>query len=137
MWFVFKNMLFCLPFLIFNTFTGYSGAPFFQDYSYLLYNLITMLGLFAYLYLDQDVCHLEMNEDYELPYSLSKLYAYRLEGQLETKFRRYVYWYQYCWYAAIILFFVPFASLNGVYLPPSLTGNKEGHIFGGVINNLG
>lgn len=103
----------------------------------MLYNLITMFALFAYLYLDQDVCHLEMNEDYELPYSLSKLYAYRLEGQLETKFRRYVYWYQYCWYAAIVLFFVPFASLNGVYLPPSLTGNQEGHIFGGVINNLG
>jgi hypothetical protein len=77
MWFVFKNMLFCIPFLFFNTFTGYSGAPFLQDYSYLLYNAITVIGLAAYLYLDQDVSHTELNEDYELPYSLPKLYAYK------------------------------------------------------------
>lgn len=137
MWCVFKNMLFCIPFLLFNTFTGYSGAPFYQDFSYQLFNLITIIGLFVYLYMDQDVSHHEMNEDYQLPYSLSKLYAYRHEGHLDQKLKRYVYWYQYCWYASIILFFVPFASLNGVYLPASLTGNAEGHIFGGVINNNG
>lgn len=37
----------------------------------------------------------------------------------------------------MVLFFIPFASLNGVYLPPGLTGNDFGHIFGGVINSAG
>lgn len=51
-WSVFKNMLFCIPIVYFNTFTGYSAGTFLLGPQFILYNAMTFIALFAYLYLD-------------------------------------------------------------------------------------
>lgn len=56
MWSIFKDMLFCLPVIVFNSFSSYSGGTIVRNFEYILYNAMTVIALMAYLFLDQDIC---------------------------------------------------------------------------------
>lgn len=51
-WSIFKNMLFCVVLIPFNSFTGYSAGTFLLGPQFILYNAVTFLALFAYLAFD-------------------------------------------------------------------------------------
>jgi magnesium-transporting ATPase (P-type) len=81
MWSIFKNMLFCIPVVVFNSFSGYSGGTIVLTYDYVLYNAITVIALVAYLFMDQDVCSTQTEGYYD------DMMAYSERRRLSTRKR--------------------------------------------------
>jgi hypothetical protein len=75
MWFIFKGMLFSIPILLFNTFSGYSGLTYVEDLYYALYEVtMTTFAIYFYLLLDQDVSFSN-----EWASFLPELYSYKIK----------------------------------------------------------
>ena len=79
-WSIFKNMLFCIPLIPFNSFTGYSAGTFLLGPQFILYNAVTFLALLAYLSFEQDVSAEQTEGHYDdHKFSIGKQYKYYIE----------------------------------------------------------
>jgi magnesium-transporting ATPase (P-type) len=133
MWSIFKNMLFCIPVVVFNSFSSYSGGTIVLTYDYALYNAITVIALLAYLFMDQDVCSTQTEGYYDdMTFSLGRMYLYKNLTHHQRKLTRYLGWAAYSAYAALVLFGIPWLSLNGATSPLA-----QDQILGGIINSSG
>jgi len=133
MWSIFKNMLFCVPVVVFNSFSSYSGGTIVLSWDYNLYNGMTVIALLAYLFLDQDVCSTQTEGYYDdMTFSLGRMYLYKNLTHHQKKVGRYLSWAAYCGYAALVLFGIPWLSLNGATSPLN-----DDVILGGIINSSG
>lgn len=133
-WSVFKNMLFCVPLIFFNSFTGYSSGDLVEGPQFLVYNIVTIIALFAYLFLDQDVSATQTEGHYDdHKFSLGKLYRYYNDYWNNDRKGRYIAWLIATFFAAGAVFFVPWIGLNGLNNPFVDTDM----IAGGIINDKG
>lgn len=104
------------------------------NFEYMFYNAMTVIALLAYLFLDQDICSTQTEGYYDdITFSLGRMYLYKTLTHHQKKLKRYLGWAAYCLYAAIVLFTVPWVSLNGFTSPLK----NDGAITGGVINSSG
>lgn len=62
------------------------------------------------------------------------MYRYRINTIHNRKVKRYFWWLIYCYFSALVVFLVPWLSLNGL-VSPFKSGGLE--IIGGIINNQG
>lgn len=126
-------MLFCVPVVVFNSFSSYSGGTIVLSWDYTLYNAMTVIALLAYLFLDQDVCSTQTEGYYDdLTFSLGRMYLYKNLTHHQKKVWRYLGWTAYFGYAALVLFGIPWLSLNGATSPL-----HDDVILGGIINSSG
>lgn len=133
MWSIFKNLLFCLPVVVFNSFSGYSGGTIILSFDGAVYNGITVIALLAYLFLDQDVCSTQTEGYYDdSTFSLGRMYLYKNLTHHQKKVGRYLSWGAYSGYAALVLFGIPWLCLNGAASPL-----EKDKILGGIINSSG
>lgn len=127
MWSIFKNLLFCLPVVVFNSFSSYSGGTILESVDCWYYNCITVVALLAYLFLDQDVCSTQTEGYYDdSTFSLGRMYLYKNLTHHQRKVWRYLGWAGYSGYAALVLFGIPWLSLNGAASPLNVDGVQGG-----------
>jgi len=94
---------------------------------------MTVLALLAYLFLDQDVCSTQTEGYYDdMTFSLGRMYFYKNLTHHQKKVWRYLGWAAYSAYSSLVLFGIPWLSLNGATSPI-----KRDYILGGIINSSG
>ena len=120
MWFVYKGMLFSVPILLFNCDAGFSGLTYIPDWYFALYEVcLTTFAIFFYLLIDQDV---SFNEADSLPFSIARLYSYKIRTHLDLKYIRFAGWTLYCWFTACVTYYIPFIALNDCVNSSGKTG---------------
>jgi hypothetical protein len=120
--------------LFFNTWTGYSAGTFLFGPNFLIYNILTIFALFFYIIFDQDVSSDQTEGHYDdHKFSLGKLYRYYNEQWHVHRRGRYLKWLFLTFFAAAVVFYVPWFSLNGFINPFS----SSGAVMGGIMNVRG
>jgi hypothetical protein len=135
-WSIFKNMLYCIPLIPFNSFTGYSAGTYFPfGPQFIFFNCVTFIALFAYLAFEQDVSASQTEGHYDdHKFSLGKQYKYYIEQWHKNQVTRGIQWLIATFSASMVVFFVPWISLNGFNNPFTANGTK---MQGGPINSSG
>ncbi len=99
---IYKSVLFSIPFIFFNCQNGFSGITYFDDWFYVVYDIINNeWPLFFYTLYEQDV-------SYSKPHvQVASYYAHCRDFILTKNLHNYYSWLGYAFFSGAVMYFIP------------------------------
>ncbi len=107
-YFIYKNILFCMIVVYFNTETGYSAQTIYSDLYYSLYHITMTILAVAFFTIDKDVDFRKTGmQEKMIGFKLSEFYKHCRDNIISKAFLLYSPWLVYGFISSLAIYYIP------------------------------
>jgi len=105
-------MLFSIPLVFFNFYTGFSGVTYVNDYFYALFEVIlTTFAIGGYVLFEVDISPYYKDAGKHNEF-LAKVYKSQRINEVAPVYTKLGIWFTFAWYSGMVIFYTSFYSYN-------------------------